>query len=109
VTYTDEPDIHDLLTPRGVNVNVVFFPIHAGFVGGGAANVSPATAQLILQAVTVMLKGDFPESKIGLGSDVGEVVWNFNVAGSIAYCHAAVASNSRSTARGSCEFLVSTV
>jgi hypothetical protein len=55
---------------------VVFLPTHEGFEGGGAANVSPAVAQLILQAVTVMLKGDFPESKMGLGSEVGEVVLN---------------------------------
>lgn len=53
---------------------MVFLPVHAGFEGGGAANVLPAMSQSIGQAVTVMLKGDFPESKIGLGRELGEVV-----------------------------------
>jgi hypothetical protein len=92
------------LTPKGVKVNVVLRPVHEGLVGGDEANVSPAVAQLMGQAVIVMLSGDLPESKMGLGSEPTEVVWNWKVLGSIAYCHAPVASNSRSTARGCSEF-----
>ena len=53
-------------------------PVHEGLVGGGAANVRPAVIQWMGQAVTVILKGDFPESKTGLGSENGDgigVVW----------------------------------
>jgi len=68
--------ILNFVVPNGVKVNVLFDPVHAGFVGGEAAKVSPAVAQLMGHAVTVMLKGDLPASKMGLGSELGEVVWN---------------------------------
>lgn len=99
---------HETPTPKGVKVNVLLVPVQAGFVGGAEAKVSPAVGQLMGHAVTVMLKGDLPESNMGLGSEVGELVWNCNVAGSMAYCQAAVASNSRSTARGCWAFVART-
>ncbi len=69
-------------------------PVHAGLVGGAAANLSPATPQSIGQAATEMVNGGLPESNIGLGSfDVGVPGWKVNVDGSIAYCQSAVASN----------------
>lgn len=80
---------------------VVADPVQFGFVGGGAANVSPAIAQAIGQAVTLMDKAGFPESKIGEGSAGGVTpALNLRVEGSMAYCHGTVASNSRSTASG---------
>lgn len=56
------------LTPNGVNLRVLCFPVQAGLVGGGAAKVSPAIAQSIGHALTVIDKGDFPESNTGEGS-----------------------------------------
>lgn len=46
---------------------VVCAPVHSGFVGGEAANVSPASGQSIMQAVTVMESGGNPESNTGEG------------------------------------------
>ena len=93
------------LTPRGVRDNVVLAPVHDGFVGGDAANVLPAVIHWIGQAVTLILKGDWPESKTGLGrGEDGSGRWTCSVLGSMAYCHWPVASNSRSTARGCCAF-----
>ena len=81
-------------------------PVHAGFVGGAAANVSPAIAQSTGHAVALMVNGGSPESKIGDGSfpPVGVLPWKVSVDGSMAYSHGAVASYSRSTARDSCAF-----
>jgi hypothetical protein len=75
-------------------------PVQAGLVGGGDAKVSPAVDHEMGQAVAVMVKGGLPESKIGDASlpVEGGALLNFKVAGSIAYCHEADASNSRSTA-----------
>lgn len=75
-------------------------PVQAGLVGGDDTNVSPPVDHEIGQAVTVIVRGGFPESKTGEGSlpDEGGALLNFKVAGSIAYCQALVASNSRSTA-----------
>ncbi len=86
-------------------------PVHAGSVGGAAANVSPATAQSIVHAVAVIVNGDSPESKTGDGSwpPAGAPPWKVSVEGSIAYCHASVASNSRSTASGCCAFCARTL
>jgi len=93
------------LTPRGVRDNVVLAPVHDGFVGGDAANVLPAVIHWIGQAVTLILKGNWPESKTGLGrGEDGSGRWTCSVLGSMAYCHSPVASNSRSTARGCCAF-----
>ena len=85
-------------------------PVHVGFVGGADANVSPATSQSIGHAVAVIVNGGSPESKTGDGSlpPAGVLPWKVSVDGSIAYCHASVASNSRSTASGCCAFCAST-
>jgi len=91
--------------------NVVLLPTHDGFVGGDAANVLPAVIHLIGQAVTRILKGDWPESKTGLGregSEDGSGRWTCSVLGSMVYCHSPVVSNSRSTARGCCVFCART-
>lgn len=84
--------------------------MHAGFVGGGAANVSPAVGHEIGQAVTVIDKGDLPVSNTGEGSfpAAGGRFVNLSVAGSMAYCHATVASNWRSAASDCWLFLVRT-
>jgi hypothetical protein len=80
---------------------VVAGPVQFGFVGGDAANVSPAKAQTIGQAVTLIDTGGCPESKIGEGSTGGATpALNWRVEGSMAYSHGTVASNSRSTASG---------
>ena len=94
------------LTPNGESVMFVAAPVHAGSVGGTAANVSPASAQSIGHAVTLIVNGDRPESKTGDGSTppAGVPAWKVSVDGSIAYCHVSVASNSRSTASGCCAF-----
>ena len=95
------------LTPRGVRDKVVLAPVHDGFVGGDAANVLPAVIHWMGQAVTLILRGDWPESKMGLGiegSEDGSGRWTCSVLGSMAHCHSPVASNSRSTARGCCAF-----
>ena len=99
-----------VLTPNGHSVIFVAAPVHAGSVGGAAANVSPATAQSIGHAVVVIVNGGSPESKIGDGSwpPAGVAPWKVSVEGSIAYCHASVASNSRSTASGCCAFCART-
>lgn len=101
------------LTPYGQSVMVVFGPTHAGFVGGVAANVSPATAQFTLHATAVIVSGGFPASKTGEGSTppAGVVPLNASVAGSMAYCHVALPAtlNCRSAARGSVASLRSTV
>lgn len=77
-------------------------PVQAGFVGGEAANVSPAIGQSIGHAVASMVKGGSPESNTGLGSfpPAGDAALKRSVDGSMAYCQSAVASNSKSTARG---------
>lgn len=95
-------------TPSGQSVIVVFAPVHFGLEGGTAANVSPATLQLIGHAVTVMLNGGFAWSYTGDGSAATVRGTNFSVAGSMANCHAPDASNSRSTARGSAALRAST-
>lgn len=95
------------LTPRGMRDKVVLAPVHDGFVGGDAANVLPAVIHWMGQAVTLILRGDWPESKMGLGiegSEDGSGRWTCSVLGSMAHCHSPVASNSRSTARGCCAF-----
>lgn len=76
--------------------------MQAGLVGGDEAKVSPAILHVIGQAVTVIVNGALPESNTGDGSipDAGGALENLSVAGSIAYCHASVASNSKSAARG---------
>ena len=93
-------------TPYGHNVILVGGPMQAGFVGGGDANVSPATSHSIGHAVAVIVYGGKPESKIGDGSwpFVGGTLLNTRVFGSIANCQGTVASNSRSTAIGSSAF-----
>lgn len=92
----------DRLTPYGVKVNVFCVPAQAGFCGGLAANVVPAVAQSIGHAVTLIDNGVCPESNTGEGSspDDGGLLTNLSVVGSMAYCQAVVASNSRSTALG---------
>jgi len=81
-----------------------------GLVGGDAAKVSPAVAQEIGHAVAVIDIWGFPESKMGEGREgAGVPALNFKVAGSMAYCHLTVASNSRSTARGCWLFVARTV
>ena len=95
------------LTPRGMRDKVVLAPVHDGFVGGDVANVLPAVIHWMGQAVTLILRGDWPESKMGLGiegSEDGSGRWTCSVLGSMAHCHSPVASNSRSTARGCCAF-----
>lgn len=90
----------------------VVLPAHVTFSGGGAAKVLPASAHSIEHAVAVIVNGGSPESKIGLDNDpFGGAVpgLNLSVAGSMAYCHAAVASNCRSVARGCCAFCCRTV
>ena len=57
-----------LLTPNGQRVILVASPVHTGLVGGAEVNVSPATVQLIGQAVAVIVSGGSPESKMGDGS-----------------------------------------
>jgi hypothetical protein len=84
-------------------------PVQGGLVGGGEAKVWPAIDHAIGHAVTEIVSGDFPESKTGEGRLPGAALLNFKVAGSIAYCQAAVASNSRSIARLSCELRTRTV
>jgi hypothetical protein len=81
---------------------VVFVPVQAGVVGGDAAKVGAAIAQLMRHALTVIFWGVSPESKMGDGSfpEAGGDEVNLNVAGSIAYCQFAAASNSRSRAKG---------
>ena len=98
------------LTPKGQSVMFRIWPVHAGLVGGAAANVSPATVQVIGQAAAVIVSGGSPESKIGEGNfpPAGVPALNLSVEGSIAYCQSELASNSRSTARGSCAFRVRT-
>ena len=100
-----------MLTPKGQSVMFLAAPVHVGFVGGADANVSPATSQSIGHAVAVIVNGGRPESNTGDGSlpPVGVRPWKVSVEGSIAYCHGPAASSWRSTARGSCEFLASTV
>lgn len=97
---------YELPTPNGVSVMLVAAPLHVGFVGGAAANVSPPTAQLIAHAVAVIVNGDNPESKTGVGSfpPAGVPEWKMSVAGSIAYCQLPVAVNWTSAARGSWAF-----
>jgi len=56
-----------VLTPYGVNEILSAAPVQFGFIGGDAANVSPPMAHAIGQARTLILKGGFPESKIGDG------------------------------------------
>jgi len=75
--------------------------VQLGAVGGEETNVSPAMAQLMGHAVAVIVNGDNPESNTGEGRtpDLGGRFTNSRVAGSIAYCQVAVASNSRSFAR----------
>ena len=104
-------EVEKLLTPNGHRVIFVAAPVHAGFVGGAAANVFPATSHSIGHAVAVMVNGGRPESKTGEGSlpSDGVLPWKVSVSGSMAYCQGPVASNSRSTARGSCAFAVSTL
>lgn len=61
----------------------------------------PAIAQLIGHAVTLIDREGFPESKIGDGNVEGGLpALNLSVAGSMAYSQLAVASNSKSLARG---------
>ena len=79
-------------------------PAHAtGLVGGAAAKVSPATFQLIGHAVALIVNGGRPVSKTGDGSfpPAGDAPLNLRLVGSIANSQAPVASNWRSTARGS--------
>ena len=99
-----------MLTPKGQSVMFLAAPVHVGLVGGADANVSPATSQSIGHAVAVIVNGGSPESKTGDGSlpPAGVLPWKVSVDGSIAYCHASVASNSRSTASGCCAFCAST-
>ena len=99
------------LTPNGLRMILFAGPTHEALLGGALANVSPASLQAISHALAVMLIGGSPESKTGEGSfpDFGGVFWNRSVETSIAYCHGAVASNSRSAASGCCEFRVSTL
>ena len=77
-------------------------PVHEALLGGALAKVSPASLHKISHAVTVMLIGGSPESKTGDGNfpDSGGEFWNASVETSMAYCQGAVASNSRSAARG---------
>jgi len=99
------------LTPNGVNVIVFWSPVQAGFSGGDAANVLPATSQSIGHATTSIDTGGRLESKMGDGSDPDSGGWltNLSVEGSIAYCQVSVASNWRSTARDSWAFWARTV
>ena len=90
-----------VLTPYGVNEILSAGPVQFGFMGGDVANVSPPVAHTIGQATTLILKGGFPESKIGDGKLEGcSPGSNFKVAGSIAYCQLLLASNCRSSACG---------
>ncbi len=86
-------------------------PVHGGLSGGADAKVSPATSHTMGHADTLIVKGDNPESKTGDGSfpPSGVPAWNVSVEGSIAYCQAAVGSNSRSTASGCWVFRARTV
>ena len=86
-------------------------PVQLALAGGALANVSPATLHAISHAVAVMLTGGSPESNTGDGScpDRGGVFSNRSVPTSMAYCQGAVASNSKSAARGCWEFRVSTL
>jgi len=88
---------------------VVAAPVHAGLVGGDAAKVLPAVAQVIGHALTLIDNGGLPESKTGDGRVLGLVVGlNLSVEGSIAYCQVPLASNSRSAAKACWEFRLST-
>ena len=65
-----------------------------GLVGGEDAKVFPAMGHTIGHADTLIVVGGFPESKMGEGRAGGVIpALNLTVAGSIAYCHGAVASN----------------
>lgn len=66
-------------TPYGLSVMVLCTPVvHVVFVGGDAANVSPASGQSIMQAVTFIDSGGSPESNTGEGSipDLGGLLKN---------------------------------
>jgi hypothetical protein len=73
-----------------------FAPVHAGFTGGDAAKVSPASFQSTLHAVAVIVNGGRPASYTGDGSVFpdGGVLWKTSEFGSIAYCQSPAASNS---------------
>lgn len=89
---------------------VVAGPVQFGLVGGEDAKVFPAMGHTIGHADTLIVMGGLPESNMGEAS-AGDVIpaLNLTVAGSIAYCHGAMASNSRSTAMGCSLFWASTV
>lgn len=79
----------------------------AGLVGGFAANVLPAMAHAMGHAVAVIVNGGVLSWNTGDGSVLFATAleWKASVAGSMANCHASVASSCRSTARGcSCNY-----
>lgn len=99
--------IYILLTPNGQRVTFVLAPVQdTGLVGGADAKVSPATFQSIGHTVALIVKGGRPESNMGEGRlpPDGVPALNFKLVGSMANSHVPVASNCKSTARGSSAF-----